>query len=101
MQQHYGRSILVAIDPAKRPEDPLALGVRLARLAAAPLEVATVFPKGLLQPDDVLLRDVRDAAEADLLRAVEDAGDVPVAATHVIGASSPASGLQRLSEQDQ
>src|SRR5215218_5816308 len=100
MQRDDGRSILVAIDPAKRPEDPLALGVRLARLTSAPLEVATIFPKALLQPEDVLLRDVRDAAEADLFRVIEDAGDVPIAGTHVVGASSPASGLQRLSERD-
>jgi hypothetical protein len=49
--------ILVAIDPGKRPDDPLALGVRLARLASAPLEVVSVFLTVPLEPDDKFIQE--------------------------------------------
>jgi len=63
MSSGQAPKILVAIDPSKRPEDPMALGIRLARLAAAPLEVVSVFLEApFLQEDDVL-REIREEAE--------------------------------------
>jgi nucleotide-binding universal stress UspA family protein len=93
--------ILVAIDPGKRPEDPLALGVRLARLTGAPLMLASVFPMAPLQPDDDVLRKIREDAEADLLEFARGIEGVTVADPLVVGAVSPARALQRLSEDEQ
>jgi hypothetical protein len=36
--------ILVAVDPRREDREPLALGLRLARLARAPLLLAATFP---------------------------------------------------------
>jgi len=95
-------TILVAIDPKKRPEDPLALGVRLARLASAPLEVVTIFLEAPLLPEDAAMRTLREDAEADLGKDLRDLlGDVDgLAAVHarVLAAASPARALQQLTE---
>ena len=93
-------SILVAVDPAKRPDDPLTLGIRLARLTGAPLEVVSVFPKAPLQPDDRVMQRIREQAEADLLEVVSGVEGVEVAGTQVLGAASPARALQELSERE-
>ena len=93
--------ILVAIDPTKRPEDPLALGTRLARLTGAPLALVSVFPMAPLQPDDDVLRKIRADAEADLSEFARGIEGVTVADPLVVGAVSPARALQKLSEDEQ
>jgi nucleotide-binding universal stress UspA family protein len=92
--------ILVALDPSKRPEDPLTLGVRLARLASAPLEVVSVTPETLARPDDRLLRQLHEQAEADLRAAIDRVEGAGVADARVVGAASPARALQQLSEDE-
>jgi nucleotide-binding universal stress UspA family protein len=93
--------ILVAIDPTKRPEDPLALGTRLARVTGAPLALVSVFPMAPLQPDDDVLRKIRADAEADLSEFARGMEGVTVADPLVVGAVSPARALQKLSEDEQ
>src|SRR3954454_14003945 len=59
--------ILVAVDPGRDDPAPLALGLRLARLAGAPLLLAATYP--LQAADRVhpeLLQAVRAGAEAAL-----------------------------------
>ena len=93
--------ILAAIDPTKRPEDPLALGTRLARLTGAPLWLVSVFPTAPLQPDDDVLREIRADAEAELAEFARGIDGVTVADPTVVAAVSPARALQKLSEDEQ
>jgi nucleotide-binding universal stress UspA family protein len=94
--------ILVAVDPVKRPEDPLALGVRLARLAEAPLEVVTIFLEAPLLPEDAAMRKLREDAEAELNRDLRallgDAEGLTAVDARVLAAVSPARALQQLTE---
>ncbi len=92
--------ILVALDPGKRPEDPLALGVLLARLTGAPLEAVSVFTRAPLQTEDELMRDLRTDAEADLQAVLEGVEGVTVAGARVVGEVSTARALQELSESE-
>jgi nucleotide-binding universal stress UspA family protein len=98
MSPEQAPRILVAIDPSKRPEDPIALGVRLARLASAPLEVVTVFLRAPFQPEDELMRRIREDAEADLREALGGVEGPAAVHARVVGAVSPARALQQLSE---
>jgi nucleotide-binding universal stress UspA family protein len=75
----------------------MALGVRLARLASAPLEAVTIFPE-TLQRDDDLTRRLRHGAEAELRTALGRLEGAVAAGVRVLGAASPARALQRLSE---
>jgi nucleotide-binding universal stress UspA family protein len=100
MSQTRGPRILVAIDPSKRPEDPLTLGVRLARLASAPLEVVSVFLTVPMEPDDKFMAEAREATEAQLHEIAGRVEGASVAHVHAVGAVSRARGLQQLSEQD-
>jgi nucleotide-binding universal stress UspA family protein len=100
MSQTPGPRILVAIDPSKRPEDPLTLGVRLARLASAPLEVVSVFLTVPMEPDDKFMAEARGATEAQLHEIAGRVEGASVAHVRAVGAVSRARGLQRLSEQD-
>jgi len=101
MSSGQAPKILVAIDPSKRPEDPMALGIRLARLAAAPLEVVSVFLEApFLQEDDVL-REIREEAEAGLRDMVSGVAGLTAADARVVAATSTARALQQLSEDPQ
>jgi hypothetical protein len=85
--------ILVAIDPSKRPEDALTLGVRLARVASAPLEIVAVFLTFPKEPEDRFFQEARERTEAhlaDLAVQVEGAEGADVRA---VGAVSPARAL--------
>lgn len=90
--------ILVAVDPDKHPEDPLRLGLRMARLAGAPIVPATVFPSSAPVPEDEVMRDLRDAAREDLLGLADELEGAPVADARVVASTSPARALQQLSE---
>jgi nucleotide-binding universal stress UspA family protein len=93
-------TIIVAIDPGKRPEDPLTLGVRLARLANAPLEVVSVFLTVPMEPDDKFMQEAREATEAQLHEVAGRVEGASVADVRAVGAVSRARGLQQLSEED-
>ena len=95
-----GARILVAIDPGKRPEDPLTLGVRLARLASAPLELVSVFLTVPMEPDDKFMQEAREATEAQLHEVASRVEGASVAHVRAVGAVSRARGLQQLSEED-
>jgi nucleotide-binding universal stress UspA family protein len=76
------------------------LGVRLARLASAPLEIVSVFLTVPMEPEDKFVQEARERTEAhlqDLAGQVEGASGADVRA---VGAVSPARALQRLSEAD-
>src|SRR3954452_24427480 len=98
MGSEQAPKILVAIDPSKRPEDPLALGIRLARLASAPLEVVTVFLKAPFLQEDDLLRQIRGEAEAGLRDVISDIVGLAAADARVVEATSTARALQQLCE---
>ncbi len=100
MMQTPAARILVALDPGKRPEDPLALGVLLARRTGAPLEAVSVFGRAPLQPEDDEMRRLRADAEAGLRAVLEDLEGVAVAGARVVGAVSTAWALQELTEQE-
>jgi nucleotide-binding universal stress UspA family protein len=100
MSQTRGPRVLVAIDPTKRPEDPLVLGVRLARLASAPLELVSVFLTAPKQPDDQFMQQARERTQADLHEVAGRVKGASVADVRVVGAVSPARALQHLSEAE-
>jgi nucleotide-binding universal stress UspA family protein len=95
--------ILVAVDPRRDDPAPLALGLRLARLAGAPLLLASSFP---LEPADQLHSDFaraqRAAAEQALGRArdllAEAPGPKPPIDVGLAVALSPARGLHEIAE---
>ena len=93
--------ILVAVDPTKRPEDPLTLGARLARLTGAPLWLVSVVPMASLQLDDDVLRKIRTDAEGALAEFARGIEGVTLADPLVVGAVAPARALQKLSEDEQ
>jgi nucleotide-binding universal stress UspA family protein len=64
--------ILVAVDPRRKDPAPLALGLRLARLAGAPLLLASSFP---LEPADELHSDFARALRAEAEHALGRARD--------------------------
>jgi nucleotide-binding universal stress UspA family protein len=101
MSQTQGPRILVALDPGKRPEDPLMLGVRLARLASAPLDVVSVFLTVPMETDDKFMAEAREATEAQLHEIAGRVEGASVAHVRAVGAVSRARGLQQLSEQDE
>jgi nucleotide-binding universal stress UspA family protein len=95
--------ILVAVDPRREDAAPLALGLRLARLAGAPLLLASSFP---LEPADQLhsnyARALRAEAERALGRAraqlTDAAGPKPPIDVELAVALSPARGLHQIAE---
>jgi nucleotide-binding universal stress UspA family protein len=95
--------ILVAVDPRREDPAPLALGLRLARLAGAPLLLASSFP---LEPADQLHSDyaraVRAEAERALARARDELADAPGPKppidVELAVALSPARGLHQIAE---
>jgi nucleotide-binding universal stress UspA family protein len=95
--------ILVAVDPRREDPAPLALGLRLARLAGAPLLLASSFP---LEPADQLHSDSARALRAEAERALDRAraqladarGPKPPIDVELAVALSPARGLHEIAE---
>jgi nucleotide-binding universal stress UspA family protein len=96
--------ILVAVDPRREDPAPLALGLRLARLAGAPLLLASSFP---LEPVDKLHSDFARAVRAEAERALDRAraqlldapGPKPPVDVALAVALSPARGLHEIAEE--
>ena len=98
--------ILVAVDPRRDDPGPLAVGLRLARLAGAPLLLAATYPS---QPADRVYPELGETlageAEAALSRAavrLADApGPTPVMRVAAVPAQSPARALHTLAQDDE
>jgi nucleotide-binding universal stress UspA family protein len=93
------RHIVVAIDPSKRPLDPLHLGGELARRLELPVLLVTVFIHHPLvtgaETEGQL--EARAAAQRDLLELGRTLDGVTVADAVVLAAGSPARALHELS----
>ena len=101
MAADHGRRVIIAVDTAKRPVDPLRLGHELARLLPAPLELLTAFPylPVLGDPEATDMVEMREGAREELLQLGADLGDVAVADARVIASNTPARVLQEASER--
>jgi nucleotide-binding universal stress UspA family protein len=93
------RRIIVALDPSKRPLDPLQLGGQLARRLELPVALITVFVHHplLSGPETEGQRQARAAAQADLLELGRTLEGVVVDDALVLASSSPARALHELS----
>ncbi|MBI5106592.1 MAG: universal stress protein [Solirubrobacterales bacterium] len=102
MSKVQHKRVIVAVDPAKRPEDPLRLGAELAPLLGAPLELVAGFPylPVLQDRDDEDAVELRRAARDDLLALGRELARVEVVDAHVHASNAPARMLQEVSERD-
>jgi len=91
--------IIIALDPSKRPLDPLRLGGELARRLEVPVLLITVFVHHplLSGPETEAQREARTAAQGDLLELGRTLDDVVVDDALVLASSSPARALHELS----
>lgn len=91
--------IIVALDPAKGPLDPLRLGGELARRLELPLALITVFVHHALLtgPETEAQRAARTAAQQDLLELGRALDGVVIDDALVLASSSPARALHELS----
>ena len=91
--------VVIAIDPSKRPLDPLRLGGRLARRLEAPVALITVFVHHplLSGPETEAQVEARAAAQRDLLELGRTLDGVVVEDAFVLASSSPARALHELS----
>ena len=70
--------LLVAVDPARDDPAPLALGLRLARMAGAPLLLAATYPvQGADRLHPELLRALHSGTEEALQRAAAQIAEAP------------------------
>jgi nucleotide-binding universal stress UspA family protein len=99
MSEPAAKRIIVALDPSKRPLDPLRLGGRLARRLELPVALITVFVHHplLTGPETEGQREARAAAQEDLLELGRTLEDVVVDDAMVLASSSPARALHELS----
>jgi nucleotide-binding universal stress UspA family protein len=99
--------ILVAVDPRRDDPAPLALGLRLARLAGAPLLLASVYPthpRDRFHPPelaDALSNEARDALGQARALVADARGPSPEIRLEVAGAESPAHALHDLAVEEQ
>jgi nucleotide-binding universal stress UspA family protein len=93
------KRIIVALDPSKRPLDPLRLGGQLALRLELPVALITVFVHHplLTGPETEAQREVRAAAQQDLLELGRTLDGVVVDDAVVLASSSPARALHELS----
>jgi nucleotide-binding universal stress UspA family protein len=99
--------ILVAVDPHRDDPAPLALGLRLARLAGAPLLLCATYPThrvDRVHPE--LAETLRNGAEAALSRAAAEIVDAPgahppIELRAVATTGSPSRALHDLAEADE
>src|SRR5699024_1950079 len=93
------RRIIIALDPSKRPLDPLRLGGELARRLELPVALVTVFVHHplLAGPETEGQREVRAAAQQELLELGQTLDGVVVGEAAVLASSSPARALHELS----
>ena len=99
MTEPAAKRIIVALDPSKRPMGPLRLGGELARRLELPVALITVFVHHplLTGPETEGQREVRAAAQQDLLELGGTLDGVVVQDARVIASSSPARALHELS----
>ena len=99
MAQPAAKRIIVALDPSKRPLDPLRLGGRLARRLELPVALVTVFVHHplLTGPETENQREARAAAQQDLLELGRTLDGVVIDDAVVLASSSPARALHELS----
>jgi nucleotide-binding universal stress UspA family protein len=99
MAEAAAQRIIVALDPSKRPLDPLRLGGRLAGRLELPVVLVTVFVhhRLLTGPKTEAQREVRTAAQRDLLELGRTLDGVVVEDAMVLASSSPARALHELS----
>ena len=99
MTEPAAKRIIVALDPSKRPLDPLRLGGRLARRLELPVVLVTVFVHHPLVtgPETEGQRAARAAAQDDLLELGRTLEGVVVDDAIVLASSSPARALHELS----
>ena len=99
MTEPAGKRIIIALDPSKRPMDPLRLGGRLARRLELPVVLVTVFVHHplLSGAETEGQRDARAAAQQNLLELGRTLDGVVVADAVVLASSSPARALHEMS----
>jgi nucleotide-binding universal stress UspA family protein len=99
MTDPAAKRIIVALDPSKRPLDPLRLGGQLARRLELPVVLITVFVHHplLTGPETEGQREARAVAQGDLLELGRTLDGVVVADAVVLASSSPARALHELS----
>ena len=99
MTEPGGKRIIIALDPSKRPLDPLRLGGELARRLELPVVLITVFVHHplLAGPETDGQRETRAAAEQELLELGQTLDGVVVDAALVLASSSPARALHESS----
>lgn len=99
MSEPGAKRIIVALDPSKRPLDPLRLGGELARRLELPVVLITVFVHHplLTGPETEGQRETRTAARQDLLELGASLDGVVVGDALVVASSSPARALHELS----
>ena len=99
MPEPAAKRIIVALDPSKRPLDPLRLGGRLARRLELPIVLVTVFVHHpvVTGAETEGQREARAAAQDDLLELGRTLDGVVVDDAMVLASSSPAHALHELS----
>jgi nucleotide-binding universal stress UspA family protein len=99
MSDPAAKRIIVALDPSKRPLDPLRLGGRLGRRLELPVSLVTVFVHHplLSGPETEAQREARAAAQVDLLELGRTLDGVVIDDAKVLASSSPARALHELS----
>ncbi len=99
MAQPVAKRIIVALDPSKRPLDPLRLGGRLALRLELPVALITVFVHHplLTGSETDAQREARAAAQQDLLELGRTLDGVVIDDAVVLASGSPARALHELS----
>jgi nucleotide-binding universal stress UspA family protein len=99
MSEPVAKRLVIALDPSKRPLDPLRLGGELARRLELPVVLITVFVHHplLTGPETEAQIEARAAAQGDLLELGRTLHGVTVADALVLASSSPARAVYELS----
>ena len=99
MSEPVTKRLVIALDPSKRPLDPLRLGGELARRLELPVVLLTVFVHHplLTGPETEAQIEARAAAQGDLLELGRTLEGVIVADALVLASSSPARAVYELS----
>lgn len=99
MSESVAKRVVIALDPSKRPLDPLRLGGQLARRLELPVVLVTVFVhhRLLTGPETEGQLEARAVAQRELLELGKTLDGVTVADALVLAASSPARAVHDLS----
>jgi nucleotide-binding universal stress UspA family protein len=95
-----GPRLLVGVDPAKNPSDPLRLAGKLARRTGLPVVLVTVIPRHPLLSgrEDEQQRAIRDDARERLIELGRSFDELVVEDALAVARSSPARALHELGE---